>query len=247
MDVGFGAGPGDEDYCRDNFPKARRPTIAMGFEADPSITTVEVAQPLSICLLGFSADAPIQVTIRYPGGHLERITAPKPTCNAAYCTSEAAWAALPGHALGRYGVTAVQGKRSATGRITVNAAELPVLMVIGSTGDIETRFTARPGTTIGIALAGWGSRRSTDLLFYYTPSFKWCAESCTRMRFRAATTVTINAGGAIYWLRTSPTDPPGCYGVNTMPPLEALWAGSGPPYPQVLTSMSNAHQFCLRR
>jgi hypothetical protein len=219
----------------------------MGTEDDPSIATVEVAQPLTICLLGFSASAPIQVTVRHTGGRLERITAPTPTCKATDCTSEAYWAALPGHALGRYGVTAVQGKLTATGRITVKAAELPGLMVIGTTGE-TIRYTARPGTTIGIALAGLGSRRSIDLMFYYTPSFKLCAEICTTMQFRAATTVALDAsGGATFRLRTSPADPLGCYGVNTMPPLEALWAGSGPPYPRVWTSTSNAHQFCLRR
>jgi hypothetical protein len=248
MDVGFGAG--DEDHCRAASSQVQKPTIYLGFGSPSSVAAVQIAEPLPICLLRFNAGAPIQVTIRSPAGRLERITAPTPTCDAAACTSLTAWAALPGDPLGRYDMTASQGDISLQGRITVRAADGPRLMVIGSAGDeLATRVTVRPGTTIGIALAGLRPRRSMDLLFFYTPSFRWGGELVAHMQFRASTTVPIDpGGGTIFWLRTSPTDPLGCYLVNTWPPHGALVSGLSPPYPQdVWTFGASSHQFCLKR
>jgi hypothetical protein len=251
MDVGFGAGPGDED-CGDFYPEARKPTIAIGFDGDPSVTTIQVAEPLLICLKGFNRGAPIQVTIRSPAGRLQQLTAVIPSCAVPPCTPLTGWAALPGDPLGRYELTAVQGNLSAAGRATVEPADSPRLMVIGSTGDdLMRRVTVRRGTTVGIALAGLRPRRSIDLLFYHTPSFEWCAEACTTMDFQATTTVPLDAGGgAIFRLRTSLTDPPGCYVVNTWPPLAALGQGLSPPYEDkkdLWHSFSSSEQFCLLR
>jgi hypothetical protein len=250
MDLDFGAG-GDEDYCSNVYPEARKPTIGIGSGDDPSVTTLRIATPLPICLVRFNPGAPIQVTIRSPAGRLKQMTAPAPSCGAAGCTSQTAWAALPGDPLGRYDMTAVQGNLSAKARITVKAADGPRLMVIGSMGDdLTTRITVRPGTTIGIALAGLRPRRSIGLLFYYTPSFKFGGEiSAKGLQFQASTTVSIDAsGGAIFRLRTSPTDRRGCYAVNTWPPLRALQDRLSPPYPlYVWTTSQSSHQFCLQR
>ena len=244
MDVGMGAG-GPEDYCSEVY-KVQKPTIGIGFEGNPSVATFVIADGHPICLLGFKVGAPIQVTIRFPSGRITRITAPAPSCGAAGCASVAAWAALPGDPLGRYDVTAVQDKLSAKARITVAATDRPRLMVIGSIHeDWPTRVTVRPGTTIGIALAGLRPRRSIGLLFYYSPSFEWGGESVVRMRFRASTTVEIDAsGGAIFRLSTSPTDRVGCYAVSTWPPLWGLNSPSPPE--EVWHSGDSSEQFCLR-
>jgi hypothetical protein len=217
-----------------------KPTIAVNGRTDPSVTAASIASPIQICLFRFDAGRPVQVTIRSPAGREERLTAPPP-CAAVDCTTETAWGPLPGDPLGDYDVTAVQPDRSAKAKIIVEAAHGRSLMVIGSTTNEVTRLTVRPGTPIGIAIAGFLPRQSIGLLFYYTPSFEVFPKG---LRFQASTTATTDAsGGAVVWLATSPTDPLGCYLVNTLPPLRtgttdprALWA-----------SQSSWEQFCLQR
>jgi hypothetical protein len=244
MNADFGGAGGESCSSYYEPYHVRKPTIGIGGGDDPSVATTWTATPVRICLLRFNPGPPIQVTIRSPTGRLERLTAPAPPCEAADCTTQTAWGPLPGESLGRYEVTAVQVDRSAKATIIVEAAHEPSLMVIGSAGDVEeeVRVTVRPGTPIGIAIAGFHPRRSVGLLFYYTPSFDPYPQG---LRFRASTTVTTDAsGGAVFWLRTSPTDPLGCYLVNTWPPLRAGWSTD----PRaVWASQSSSHQFCLQR
>jgi hypothetical protein len=249
MDLEFGAGDGEE-YCA-GYPEPGTPTVAIGSGDNPSVTTLQVATALPICLLGFQPGTEIEVTIQSTLGLDEGWIAPAPSCGASGCTSLTAWAAIPGSTLGRYDLTAVQGDLSAKGRIALVAADGPRLMVIGSTGnDLTARVTVQPGTTIGIALAGFAPNQSIGLLFYYTPSFDFGGEiSAKGLVFRGATTVTIDdGGGAVFWLETSTTDSIGCYAVNTWPPLRALEQRLNPPYPrEVWISGNSSEQFCLKR
>jgi hypothetical protein len=241
MDVDIGGAGGESCSSLYGHLNVRKPTIGVGGE-DPSVTEALIGSPVRICLLRFSVGTPIQVTIRSPTGRLERLTAPAPPCDGADCTTETAWGPLPGYQLGTYDVTAAQDDVSVKAKIVVEPAREPSLMVIGSTTDEETRVTVRPGTPVGIAIAGFAPRRSVGLLFYYTPSFDSYPKG---LRFRASTTVTTDAtGGAIFWLRTSPTDPLGCYLVNTWPPLRA---GLSPDPRSLWASQSSWHQFCLQR
>jgi hypothetical protein len=249
MDTDIGAG--GEENCG-LVGQVRKPTIGIGYGDASGVATLPIAMPVPICLLGFEAGIPIQVTIRSPTGRLERMTAPAPPCGAAGCASQTAWAALPGDPLGRYEMTAEApsglGRLSAKARITVEPAQPFSVMVIGSPGDPLMRITVRPGTTIGMALAGFRARRSIDLVFFHTPSFDILPKG---LRFRAVTTVKLDAsGGAIFRFQTSPTDPLGCYAVNTMPPQRALREGLSPPYryPREVWSIADSNaQFCLQR
>jgi hypothetical protein len=249
MDLDSGAGGADGDCYA--YPEEQRPTIAIGEPGGPhpSVTGLRIGTPLTICLLGFSPDAAIEVTVESPDGSADHLTAPAPDCPSG-CYSWTGWAALPGASLGRYDVAAVQGNLSAKGAITVLPADEPSLMVLDSPGGL-TRLTVRPGTTIGIVLAGFGPYQSIGLLFYYTPSFEVGGgeHSVTGLRFRGSTTVTTNGRGTTFFrLETSPTDLPGCYAVNTWPPLVALQRHLNPPYPsEVWISHHNWEQFCLQR
>jgi hypothetical protein len=248
MDLDSGAGGNDGDCYA--YPEEQKPTIAIGEpgDPDPSVTELRIGTPLTICLLGFSPDAAIEVTVESPAGSADNLTAPAPDCPSG-CYSWTGWAAIPGDSLGRYDVAAVQGDLSAKGAITVLPADEPSLMVLDSPGGLE-RLTVHPGTTIGIVLAGFGPYQDIGLLFYYTPSFQAGGgeNSVKGLRFRGSTTVTTNGGGTtIFWLKTSPTDLRGCYAVNTWPPLVALQRHLNPPYPSwVWKSYHNWEQFCLQ-
>jgi hypothetical protein len=240
MDVDMG-GAGGGNCASDYAPyQVQKPTIGIGAGDDPSVTEAWIGTPVRICLLRFTVGTPVQVTIRSPTGQVERLTAPAPPCAGVDCTTQTAWGPLPGDRLGAYDVTATQENVSAKAKIVVEPTGEPSLMIIGSTSDEETRVTVEPGTTVGIAVAGFAPRRSVGLLFYYTPSFNSYPKG---LQFRASTTVMIDTtGGAVFWLRTSRADPLGCYLVNTWPPLRAgitdpgfLWA-----------SQSSWHQFCLQ-
>jgi hypothetical protein len=248
MDLDSGAGGNDGDCYA--YPEEQKPTIAIGSPGDPhpNVTDLRIGTPLTICLLGFSPDAAIEVTVESPAGSADNLTAPAPDCPAG-CYSWTGWAAIPGDSLGRYDVTAVQGDLSAKGEITVLPADEPSLMILDSPGGVE-RLTVHPGTTIGILLAGFDPHQDIGLLFYYTPSFQpgGGENSVKGLRFRGSTTVTTNGGGTtIFWLKTSPTDLRGCYAVNTWPPLVALQQHLNPPYPPwVWISNHNWEQFCLK-
>jgi hypothetical protein len=240
MDVDTGGADGYA--CWEQLDQVRAPTVWFA-EIDPTVTRAAIADPLRICLLRFRTGTPIQVTIRSPKGRLDRSIAPPP-CSGRQCASEVHWAALPGDPLGDYQVTAVQGDLTAHGRIIVEKSDEPRLMVVGGVIDEDQRVTVRPGRTVGIAIAGFRPHRSIGLLFFYTPNLD---PYPTRLRFRAWTPVETDASGAaVFHLRTAPSDPRGCYVVNTWPPLRA-----GDPdawYPRYLwASQSSWHQFCLRR
>jgi hypothetical protein len=236
MDVDTGGADGFA--CWEELDQVRTPTVWPGNGQNP--TRVAIAEPLRICLLRFRTGTPIQVTIRSRTGRLDRSIAPPP-CSGQQCASEVHWAALPGDPLGVYQVTAVQGGLRAHGRIVVEQWREPRLMVIGGVIDEDQRVTVRPGRTVGIAIAGFRPHRSIGLLFFYTTNLDPYPK---RLRFRAWTPVETDASGAaVFHLRTAPSDPRGCYVVNTWPPLRAgetnaryLWA-----------SQSSWHQFCLRR
>ena len=238
MDVDEGGADGFA--CWEELDGVRTPTVWFGGEGDPTVTRVAMASPLRICLLRFRAGTPIQVTIRSPSGRLDRSTAPPP-CSGQQCASEVHWAALPGDPLGDYQVTAVQGDVTAHGRIIVEKSDEPRLMVVGGVIYEDQRVTVRPGRTVGIAIAGFQPHRSIGLLFYHTPNLDPYPQD---LRFRAWTPVKTDASGAaVFQLRTAPSDPPGCYVVNTRPPLRA-----GETDPRYLwASQSGWHQFCLRR
>jgi hypothetical protein len=246
MDLDSGAGGADGDCFA--YPEEQKPTIAIGELDDPSVTGLRIGTPLTICLLGFSPDAEIEVTVESAAGSADYLTAPAPDCPAG-CYSWTGWAALPGAPLGRYDVTAVQGDLSAKGAITVLPANEPSLMVLDHSGGL-TRLTVRPGETIGIVLAGFAPYQDIGLLFYYTPSFQVSGGEIgvKGLRFRGSTTVTTNGtGSTIFLLETSPTDLRGCYAVNTWPPLVALQRHLNPPYPpEVWISQHNWEQFCLQ-
>jgi hypothetical protein len=248
MDLDSGAGGADGDCFE--YPEEQKPTIAIGSPGgpDPSVTGLRIGTPLTICLLGFSPDAAIEVTVKSPTGSADNLTAPAPDCPAG-CYSWTGWAALPGDSLGRYDVTAVQGNLSAKGAITVLPADEPSLMTLESPGGVE-RLTVHPGATVGILLAGFDPNQDIGLLFYHTPSFQAGGGeiSVKGLRFRGSTTVTTNGSGTtIFWLKTSPTDRRGCYAVNTWPPLVALQRHLNPPYPpEVWISQHNWEQFCLQ-
>jgi hypothetical protein len=237
MDVDFGGA--DAPACSEFSNDVQTPTIWVGGGDNPTVTSLEIASPLKICLLRFRSGTPIEVTIRSPTGRLDRSTAPAP-CPGGDCASEVDWAALPGEPLGDYEVTAVQGSLSAHAKIIVERSREPNLMVIGGVTDEQRRVTVQPGQTIGIAIAGFQPRQSISLLFYHTPNF---APYPDNLRFRAWTPVETDASGAaIFQLRTVPSDPQGCYVVNTWPPLRA-----GETDPRFLwASQSSWHQFCLR-
>ena len=248
MDLDSGAGGNDGDCFA--YPEEQKATIAIGSPGDPNpnVTELRIGTPLTICLLGFSPDAAIEVTVKSPAGSADNLTAPAPDCIAG-CYSWTGWAALPGDSLGRYDVTAVQGNLSAKGKITVLPADEPSLMILDHPGGLE-RLTVRPGTTVGILLAGFDPNEEIGLLFYYTPNFQVSGGEIgvKGLRFRGSTTVTTNGEGTtIFWLKTSPTDLRGCYAVNTWPPLVALQQHLNPPYPWwVWRSNHNWEQFCLK-
>jgi hypothetical protein len=238
MDVDTGGADGLA--CWEVLDGVRTPTVWLGDEANPSVGRVAIASPFRLCLLRFRTGTPIQVTIRSPSGRLDRSIAPPP-CSGRQCASEVHWAALPGDPLGDYQVTAVQGDVTAHGRIIVEKLDEPRLMVVGGVIDEDQRVTVRPGRTVEIAIAGFQPHRSIGMLFYYTPNLDPYPQD---LRFRAWTPVETDASGAaVFQLRTAPSDPRGCYVVNTRPPLRA--GETDPRF--VWASQSSWHQFCLRR
>lgn len=197
------------------------PTIAIGTAEHPSVATVEVGQPIQLCLWRFEPGRPIRVTIR----HEYRWVAESigyPPCARDYCYSHVNWAAVPGDPLGEYQVSAEQGQLTAVGTVNVVAATERRLLVVGNGVDEQQYQRFKRGQTVPVAVAGYPPRRPVRLLVYYTRE-RELQITTTVLRFRTWTQLRTDArGGVVYQVRTAAADPPGCYALDTRPKPQAL-------------------------
>lgn len=199
----------------------KEPTIAIGTDQRPNFATVEVANPIQLCLWRFEPGSPIQVTVRYPNGRVTQSVGYSP-CARDECYSHVNWAAIPGDPLGDYKVTAVQGQLRAQGTVRVVAATRRNLLVVGNGVDEYQYQTFKRGQTIRVAVAGYPPRSSVQLFVYYTHE-RALQRRTTVLRFRTWIQLRIDSrGGAVYQLRTAAGDPPGCYALDTRPKPQAL-------------------------
>jgi hypothetical protein len=201
--------------------RLQEPTIAIGTDQHPNFATVEVANPIQLCLWRFEQGHPIQVTVGYPNGRVADY-AGYPPCAQEACYSHVNWAAIPGDPLGDYQVTAIQGQLRAQGTVRVVAATERHLLVVGNGVDEYQYQTFKRGQTIPVAVAGYPPQSSVQLFVYYTREGA-LQRGSTVLGFQTWTQLhTDSQGGAVYQLRTAAGDPPGCYALDTRPKPQGL-------------------------
>jgi hypothetical protein len=217
-------GAGGEFFCApefgmDVFGRPREPTIAIGTAQRPNFAVLEVAAPIQLCLWRFEAGHSIQVNVRYPNGRVVKLIgySPESPCHDDICYSHVNWAAVSGDPFGDYEITAIQGQLRAVGTVRVVPATDRRILVVGNGIDEGQYQTFKRGQMIRVAAAGYQPHGSVQLLIYYTTE-RELQRSMGELRFRTWVQLrTDPQGGAVYNLRTTAGDPPGCYALDTHP------------------------------
>jgi hypothetical protein len=241
---GSGAAVCDRSYARADSGLAKTPVVVMGTSQGDS-DVVEVAEPVQLCLWHFADGEPIQVSVRSPDGRVTTSVGHPPgdlPCLSDTCYSHVNWAALPGDPLGDYEITAVQGPLRATATVRVVPATMRRLLVVGNGIDQGQYTTFRRGATIQVAAAGYRSTSDVRLSIYYTHE-RALQLNVPELGFLTWVQLrTDPLGGAVYGLRTTAGDRPGCYALDTSPRTQAL----GPVLDSDrLTDRDSAPLFCL--
>ncbi|MGI9021797.1 MAG: hypothetical protein ACR2HV_00920 [Acidimicrobiales bacterium] len=174
--------------------------------SDTAEPTVVMGRYFDICFPGFVPDQAVVAECTFPDGTTQErrvddfsLVGPD-GAGIAYIF----WYTAPGQPLGRYEISATQGRLRATGAFVVERATRERLQVIPpeqpTSDDQLPPVQARRGTSIPVALAGFAPRSSASLNLYHDGDY--------------VTTVTAgvdDTGQTLYQLATEPDDPSGTY------------------------------------
>ncbi len=165
------------------------PEAPLTVEANSS--AIAVGDATLVCVTG-SAHGPVAVHVRLPDGRVRQLP------EADDSSRELVVAVLD--PVGSYEVTATQGRKTATTRVSVSLPDRPVLETLGPKA-------APPGTTFRFAVASPAPRQTVELDLYIAE--------------RYATTLpaarTDDSGRLVYQLATQRDDPAGSYCIQTRP------------------------------
>jgi len=177
-------------------PESDHPAVRFlgGFPREAQAPVGQIT--FTICVLGFSKERPVGVTVRRPDG---REVSRRVPFNKGYGLHPLPWVPLPGDPLGRYDVSASQGATTAKAGFYVRRAPAPRVFVL--------EFYVPPGSPVPIVLAGFEPRQRVRLNLY-----RGRGDSSSRFSYLTSITVpTDERGEALYRFTTDPNASPARY------------------------------------
>ena len=219
--VSFVQGAGDPPACQDIEPSGpSTPTVVPDRNyGGPG----SVASHLIMCLPGFDAGTPVDAVITSPTGRTTRRTVVTSEGSVVYTV----WLPRPGDALGRYTLTASQGRARATGAFTVGPPPGRQAIVLGrdarsTTPRAEAFFLYLPrdpvGAKLDVVLAGFAPNQQVKLKFYRRTD----VEDSLTGELRATAMTSVNAQGETVYVLDTRGAERGTYMVRTEPGLESF-------------------------
>jgi hypothetical protein len=166
-----------------------------------------VVEAFELCFPGFTAQQPLTVEIRGPGGKTESLRAElfRPTG-----TFSAVLVFGPNDPKGNYTLLARQGSsRQATITLRLRRSSIPNARIIYGRSVTTWQPKFRRGETILVALVGYKPRESVAFHLYRYEGTNFLYSTTIKVR-------TDSEGEAVYRLRTASDDPKGKY-ILTIP------------------------------
>jgi hypothetical protein len=164
-----------------------------------------------VCIYEFDLDNPVLVVIRDPSGIVveRRILLPQDLL----IFKEFPFRRLAHDPTGVYTFTATQGGKLSTAFLEVGAASSPQFIPLASDAQGLPDWTfpiGRPGITFRMALGGFTPNSDVQIRIYGNPHTAPNGDSV--VDYLTSHAVRVDSMGAGVWeLRTTSTDPEGCY------------------------------------
>jgi hypothetical protein len=168
------------------------------FGGYPDPTVVEIGRPhFQICLLGFSPEGPVDVSVRRPDG---REVVEEVPSEGDFPVRRLPWLPLPGDPLGRYEVTASQGSASASGAFVVRRGSTPRVTAVEP--------YVPPGEVVRLVFAGFAPRQTVRFHVYRAA----VDNSTERHSYLTSLTTQVDENGeTLHEIQTEPRAPEAKY------------------------------------